>query len=145
MYLVDTDVVSEMRRGASAHPGVLRFFARAADQGQPAFISVVTLGEIKRGAEAIRHRGDLAQARRVEEFFVALLATYTDRVVDFGLPEALAWATMCVPSPHNPIDKQIAATAITRGWTVVTRNVVDFAGLGVRIFNPFDVSAPLNG
>lgn len=145
MYLVDTDVVSETRRGPSAHPGVARFFAAASERNEAVYVSVVTMGEIRRGAELLRHRGDARQARRIDDFFAALLANYGDAIVEFGFADAMAWAAMRVPNPHNPIDKQIAATALTRGWTVVTRNVAHYEGLGVRLLNPFVAYPPLNG
>lgn len=143
MYLVDTDVVSEWRRGPGAHPGVQHFFRNAAERNEALYLSVVTVGEIRRGADVVRHRGDTLQARRLDDFFTALVEQYADRIVDLGLPEALAWARLRVPHPENPLDKQIAATALTRGWTVVTRNVAHFEALGVRVLNPF-VTSPLD-
>lgn len=137
MFLVDTDVVSEWRRGAAAHPGVQRFFHAAAERNLPLYLSVITIGEIRRGADAVRHRGDAHQARRLDEFFAALVERYADRIVDFGFAEAVAWGRLRVPSAENPLDKQIAATALTRGWTVVTRNAAHFERLGVPVFNPF--------
>lgn len=137
MYLVDTDVVSEWRRGPAAHPGVQRFFRAAAERNEALYVSVITVGEIRRGADVVRHRGDLHQARRLDDFFAALVTQYADRIVDFGFAEAVAWARLRVPNAENALDKQIAATALTRGWTVVTRNDAHFEDLGVRVLNPF--------
>jgi toxin FitB len=62
VYLVDTDVISDARKRTRANPGVRRFFRDAATQGIPLFLSAVTIGELRQGVEAVRHRGDVAQA-----------------------------------------------------------------------------------
>jgi toxin FitB len=64
VYLVDTDVISEARKGAAANPGVRAFLAGASRDGVGLYLSVVTVGELRQGVERIRHRGDAAQARR---------------------------------------------------------------------------------
>jgi predicted nucleic acid-binding protein len=64
MYLIDTDVVSKLRKRKAANPGVLRFFTEAAQQQTPLFLSAITAGELRRGVELIRHRGDHVQADR---------------------------------------------------------------------------------
>ena len=67
MYLIDTNVISEARKREKADPGVQTFFAGAIDQGLAIFLSVVTIGELRRGVELIRHRGDDSQADRLEQ------------------------------------------------------------------------------
>ena len=74
VYLIDTNVVSEARKGAKANPGVIEFFRRAAEADQPLYLSVVTVGELRRGVERLRHRGDRVQAARLD----AWLATYSN-------------------------------------------------------------------
>lgn len=136
-YLVDTDVVSEGRKRRKANPGVRRFFANANTKGDALYLSVVTVGEIRRGIESIRHRGDSRQADRLDAWLATVLNDFTDHVLDFAHDEAQVWGRLRVPHPENAIDKQIAATALTHGLTLVTRNSAHFSGLGVTVVNPF--------
>lgn len=138
MYLVDTNVISEARKGRKANPGVNRFFKEATSAGTPLFISVITVGEIRRGIELLRHRGDLSQMKRLETWLEKLLANFGEQVLEFGREEAQIWGRLCVPHPENAIDKQIAAIALTRDLTLVTRNTSHFSRLGPVIVNPFD-------
>ena len=137
MYLVDTDVVSEVRKRARANPGVRRFFAGARTKGDALYLSVITLGEIRRGVEAIRHRGDTRQANQLEAWLSAVLKHFGDKILDFSHDEAQVWGRLRVPHPENAIDKQIGATALTHGLTLVTRNTAHFSGLGLTLVNPF--------
>jgi predicted nucleic acid-binding protein len=68
-----------------------------------------------------------------------VLADYTERILDFTEIEAQVWGRLRVPHPQNALDKQIAATALTCGLTLVTRNVSDFENTGVSLLNPFEV------
>lgn len=138
MYLLDTNLVSELRKRDRANAGVTRFFSRLAEQETPAYISVITIGELRRGVELIRRRGDQAQARALETWLQSLLDGYADNLLDFGRDEAQVWGRLRVPQPENALDKQIAATALTYDLTLVTRNVRDFATTGARLHNPFE-------
>lgn len=138
MYLVDTDVVSEARKGAKTNPGVRRFFGDARTNGATLYLSVITLGEIRRGVEAIRLRGDTRQAGLLEAWLDAVLKDFTDNILDFSHTEAQVWGRLRVPYPENAIKKQIAATALTHGLTLVTRNTAHFTGLGLKLVNPFN-------
>lgn len=138
MYLLDTNVVSELRKGARANAGVTRFVERIAGEAAPAYISVITLGELRRGVELIRHRGDLPQAQVLETWLQGLLDDYADQILEFGADEAQVWGRLRVPQPENALDKQIAATALTCGLTLVTRNLRDFAATGASLHNPFE-------
>ena len=105
---------------------------------EPLFVSVITVGEIRRGIEIIRHRGDHPQARRLEAWLEVVLRGFDERILELGNEEAQVWGRLRVPYPENAIDKQIAATALTHDLILVTRNVDHFKSLGVRLFNPFD-------
>ena len=137
MYLVDTDVVSEVRKRTKANPGVKRFFVDARTKGDALYLSVITVGEIRRGVEAIRHRGDTRQARQLETWLTAVLKEFGDKILDFSHDEAQVWGRLRVPHPENAIDKQIGATALTHGLTLVTRNTAHFSALGLTLVNPF--------
>lgn len=137
MYLLDTNVVSELRKRERANPGVLKFVRELAKQEAPAFISVITLGELRRGVELIRYRGDRIQADVLETWLQTLAEEYADNILAFGPDEAQIWGRLRVPHPENAIDKQIAATALIYGFTLVTRNVQDFTQTGITVLNPF--------
>ena len=102
------------------------------------FISVVTVGEMRRGVELIRHRGDTRQAKQLEKWLEALLAEYQSASLDINPDIAQLWGRLRVPHPENALGKLIAATALIYDLTVVTRNHKDFERTGVRLVNPFE-------
>jgi predicted nucleic acid-binding protein len=138
MYLLDTNVISEARKRSKMNTGVREFFKQAAREEMRIFISVVTVGELRRGVELIRHRGDTRQASQLEQWLNTLLTEYQDYVLDINPDIAQIWGRLRVPHPENALDKQIAATAMIYDLTVVTRNQKDFTATSVRVLNPFD-------
>jgi len=137
MYLVDTNVISEARKGARAHPGVRAFFAAASEQEQPLYVASISIGELRRGVDLIRRRGDGPQADALEHWLAELLEAYGDRVLVLDAEAAQLWGRLRVPHPEHALDKQIAAIALLHGLTVVTRNTADFLPTGVALLNPF--------
>lgn len=137
MYLIDINVISEARKKNKADPGVLSFFARVEAEGTPVYLSVVTVGELRRGIELIRHRGDASQARQLESWLQTVLTEYADCILSMDENIAQLWGRLRVPHPEHALDKQIAATALIHDLTVVTRNRRDFEETGVRVLNPF--------
>ena len=137
MYLVDTDVVSELRKRQQTHPGVVSFFRDAAATDAALYLSAVTIGELRRGVELIRARGDARQARLLERWLETLVGDFGDNVLSFDADAAQVWGRLRVPHPENPLDKQIAATALIRDLVLVTRNVRRFHATGVKLFDPF--------
>ncbi|MBJ7310303.1 type II toxin-antitoxin system VapC family toxin [Rugamonas sp. CCM 8940] len=135
MYLVDTNVISEARKGSKANVGVVEFF-RTKPPGE-LYLCVQTIGEIRRGVENIRGRGDQSQAARLEVWLTLVVEVYADRILDFDVDCAQVWGRLMSPGASHPIDKQIAAIALIHGLEVVTRNTQDFAGTGVKLLNPF--------
>jgi len=135
MYLVDTNVISELRKGTKANPGVRRFFKEM--DAANIYVSAQTIGEIRRGLENIRHRGDIPQTKKLEKWLEVIVGDYADKILSFDEECAQVWGRLMSPHPQHPIDKQIAAIALIHDLTVVTRNVDDFRGTGVEIVNPF--------
>ena len=137
MYLIDTNVISEIRKKSKANKGVRAFFKQAIDDETPLFMSVVTVGELRRGVELIRYRGDTRQANQLEKWLVVLMTEYQDHILDINQDIAQLWGRLRVPHPENALDKQIAATALIFELTVVTRNHKDFVKTGAPVLNPF--------
>jgi toxin FitB len=137
VYLIDTDVISEGRKGAKCNPGVRGFFGRATAEGAELYLSVVTIGELRQGLEKIRHRGDESQAQRLEQWLLRLTSEYADRILSIDEEIAHVWGRLRVPNPENPLDKQIAATALIHDLVVVSRNILHYAVTGVAVSNPF--------
>lgn len=137
MYLLDTNVISEMRKGAKGNTGVLKFMTGVIAKGQRTYIAAPTLGEIRYGIERLRYRRDATQAARIENWLGALLAAGPGRVLSFDESCAQTWGRLLVPDRSSLIDKQIAAIALVHELIVVTRNVRDFQAHGLTVINPF--------
>ena len=135
--MIDTNIISEARKGARANKGVVAFFRDVADSGDLIYLSAVSIGELNRGAELIQRRGDVEGARSLQAWLTNLIDEFGDRILSFDVDAAMVWGRLTVPNPEHALDKQIAAIALVNDLTVVTRNVADFAGSGVRLRNPF--------
>ena len=140
MYLLDTNVISEIRKGERADAGVRDFFRHADEADKAVFVSVVTVGELRRGVELIRHRGHHTQASLLEEWLNSVLVDYAEYILDLDADIAQIRGRLRVPRPENAIAKQIATTALIHDLTLVTRNIQDFCACGARILNPFTES-----
>lgn len=137
MYLLATNIISEIRKHDRANPGLIDFQQRFRAEDAEVYLSVITLGEFRRGVELIRNRGDQEQARILESWLELLLEEYQEKILEFGTDEAQLWGRLRAPQPENTLDKQIAATALIYDLTLVTRNTRDFEGSGVKLLNPF--------
>jgi toxin FitB len=138
LYLIDTNVVSERRKGSRANVGVRKFFSALSTDRTPAYLSSITIGELRRGAELIRYRGDEAQALLLESWLESIFNEYASNILGFEADAAQVWGRLRVPHHENAIDKQIAAIAMVNGLTLVTRNISDFQGLPLSLKNPFE-------
>lgn len=138
MFLLDTNVISELRRPDKANPNVVKWAASI-----PAvqfFISAISLLEIERGTLLIARR-DKARAKILRAWIDDhLLARFESRILAVDSTVALRCARLHIPDPRSERDALIAATALVHGMTVVTRNVGDFADSGVTMHNPWEVS-----
>ena len=132
-FLLDTNVLSEP--GRRKPDAAVVNWLRQHDPEQ-LFVSVLTLGEIAFGAEA-RARRDPAAGRRLAAWLGMLRANYADRVLPVTGEIAESWGRLRARRPLPVIDGLLAATALVHRFTVVTRNVRDFEGLGVRLLDPW--------
>lgn len=106
------------------------------------FVSVLTIGEITRGAARLRHRNDHRQAALLETWLVTLLRRFAPRLVPVDVEVAQEWGRQHPRRPVPAIDGLLAATAIVRGWTLVTRTARDVELTGVRLLDPFTGPQP---
>ena len=135
--LFDTNIVSELRKAERANAGVSALVDALDADDARVYLSVITLGELRRGVDLLRHRGDVSQAERLEHWLDAVVDEYAERILDFGREESLLWGRLRVPHPENALDKQLAATALINDLTLVTLNTGDFVATGVKLLNPF--------
>ena len=134
-YLVDTNALSEIRKGARADANVRRWWSGVAERD--VHLSVIVLGEIRRGIELKRGRNDLAQANALEAWLGRLEATFAERILPVDAAVADLWGRLQVPDRRPVVDAFLAATALVHGLTVVTRNLRDFTGTGVPVLDPY--------
>ena len=137
-FLLDTNVISELRKRERGHPGVVRW--AAAVDPQELHTSVLVIGEIRRGIE-LKRRTDEVQAAALTLWLDKLRVGLGARILPVDERIAEVWAKLGIPDPLPAIDGLIAATAIVHGMTVVTRNVADLARAGATIFDPFAARA----
>lgn len=133
-YLLDTNVISELRKGERADPNVTAWFADLADE--EIFLSVLTIGEIRRGVESVRRR-DPDSAAALDRWLALLSEAHADRILPINHAIAEEWGRMNVPDPLPVVDSLLAATARVLGLTLVTRNVADVKDTGVELVDPF--------
>lgn len=133
-FLIDTNVLAELRKGARANAHVRAWF-RDLDP-DVIMLSVVTIGEIRRGIESLRRR-DVVAARSLDRWLGGLLRDHADRILDINLEIAQEWGRLNVPDPLPVVDGLLAATARVHGLVVATRNVKDVGRGGVDVVNPF--------
>ena len=133
MFLIDTDVLSALRR-RDRHPEMVRWLQ--AQRTADLYLSAVTVGEIERGI-ARQQRRHPSFARELSLWLDRVLAWYGDRILDVDVPTARRWGRLSGDLGHDRADLIIAATALEHGLTVVTRNVRHFEPTGVPVFNPF--------
>jgi toxin FitB len=136
MYLLDTVVISELRK-RQPDPAVVQWLSQRAES--ELFLSVLTIGEIQRGITGKR-QDDPAFAEALSAWLDALLRNYGDRILPVSTEVARLWGDLSWRVKYDGADVLIAATALSRGLVVVTRNVRHFDPLGVKVINPFDTA-----
>jgi hypothetical protein len=131
MYLVDTNVLSEARRGM----GVARTWLRSVDP-TTVFLSVITIGEIMKRI-ALKQRDDPTQAAMLMVWLEQLRQEHASRILPVNDRVALEWGRLAAMRPRGMADGLIAATALVHGKIIVTRNVADFSDAGSAVINPW--------
>jgi len=133
-YLLDTNILSELRKESRCNTAVRQWFEEAASEDL--FISVLVLGEIRQGVERIRQR-DPAQARALEKWLRWVAAEFADRVLPVDEKIADQWGRLGLRQPIPVLDAFLAATAITHNLIVVSRDEDGFRNTGAQVVNPF--------
>ena len=136
-YLIDTNIISEVRKGARCDLHVSAWYASIADGD--IFLSTLVLGEIRKGVELARPK-DAGKAAVLERWLHDVEKAFDGRVLGIDNAVSDQWGHMSAIRPVPVIDGLLAATALTNGLTLVTRNDRDIAGLGVTVLNPFNAA-----
>ena len=135
-FLIDTNIISEVRKGGRCDPNVAAWWSRLAEDDL--WLSSLVLGEIRKGVELGR-RHDSQQAEALEAWLADVMSGFGNRVLPVDAAVAEQWGRMSAIRPVPVVDALLAATARVYGLTLVTRNLADVAGLEVDVLNPFEV------
>lgn len=133
-YLLDTNVVSELRKGNRQDPSVAEWFSGAGEDD--VFLSVLVVGEIRNGIERVSRR-DRAAATALEGWLDGLVTLHAKRILPVDLRVAEEWGRLASRRSLPVVDGLMAATALVHGLTLVTRNEKDVSGTGATVLNPF--------
>ena len=137
-YLIDTNIISEVRKGRRCDPNVASWYEIIEDASL--YLSVLVIGEIRKGIERVRLR-DSAQANAIENWLAAVDAAFGERILPVDRAVANEWGRLNVRRQLPVIDGLLAATAKIHHMTLVTRDTVGIADLDVSILNPFEPRA----
>lgn len=135
MYLIDTNVISEVRKGRRCDARVAAWYGRVADD--ELFLSVLVVGEIRQGIERLRQRNP-RRSEILERWLQELIDGFADRVLPVDQRVAQIWGRLNAVNILPAVDSLLAATAEAHGLTLVTRNTKDIERSGVRCMNPFE-------
>ena len=139
MFILDTNVISELRHGKPKQSSEVRRWAAKQSTGR-LFLSVITILELEKGILALERRTP-PQGSALRAWLTGVRAVFAGRILPFSDDAATICAALHVPDPRSERDAMIAATAIEHGFTVVTRNTQDFVNTGVPLFNPWHEAA----
>ena len=144
MFLLDTNVVSELRKAGDGKADANVVASLSGVEAAACYLSAVTLMELEFGILRVERR-DAAQGAMLRAWMdLRVRPEFAERILPIDAPVALRCAGLHVPDPRPDRDAYIAATALVHGMTVVTRNLADFAATGVKLVNPWD-AVPVAG
>ena len=134
-YLIDTNIISELRKGRRCDANVVAWYDTIEDEDL--YLSVLILGEIRKGIERLRPQ-DPARSDVLENWLGEVRDAFVGRILPVDDAVAGQWGRMAARNPVSTIDALLAATAKVHNMTLVTRNTAHVVGLGADILNPFD-------
>jgi len=134
-YLIDTNIISEVRKGARCDRDVAAWFESIADAD--IYLSVLVVGEIRKGIERARPNTPV-QASALEQWLTELVRSFTERIMPIDQAVADEWGRMSAKRSLSTIDALLAATSKVNRMTLATRNISDVVNLGVRVLDPFE-------
>ena len=137
MFVLDTNVISELRRGKPRQSAEVRAWAAGQPSGR-LFLSAITILELEMGVLALERRTP-PQGSALRTWLAGVREAFAGQILPFTDITATVCAALHVPNPRSERDAMIAATALEHGFTVVTRNELDFAGTGAGLVNPWTV------
>jgi predicted nucleic acid-binding protein len=137
-YLIDTNIISEVRKGARCDPNVATWYGSIDDASL--YLSVLVMGEVRKGIERARPK-DPARARALEKWLAAVREAFAGRILPVDDAVAEEWGRMSAKRPVSTVDGLLAATAKAHRMTLATRNTADVADLGAHVINPFAAGA----
>jgi predicted nucleic acid-binding protein len=135
MFILDTNVISELRQGKPQPSAAVRRWA-AEQPSHRFFLSAITILELELGIQALERRTP-PQGSALRSWLAGVRAAFAGRILPFGENTAAVCASLHIPNPRSERDAMISATALEHKFTVVTRNTADFEATGVALINPW--------
>jgi predicted nucleic acid-binding protein len=136
-YLLDTNIISEIRKGPRCHPNVAAWYSNLEEESL--YLSILVLGEIRKGIEGLRGR-DAGKANVLDLWLEQLQISFQSQILPMDIAISKEWGRLSSLHKVPVIDGLLAATAKAHGLVLVTRNTQDFADLGIQLINPFETS-----
>ena len=137
-YLLDTNIISEIRKGPRCHPNVAAWYSNLEEESL--YLSVLVLGEIRKGIEGLRGR-DAWKANELDLWLEQLQTSFQSQILPVDIAISQEWGLLSSLHTVPVIDGLLAATATANGLVFVTRNTQDFADLGIQLLNPFEIGS----
>ena len=134
-YLLDTNIISEIRKGPRCHPNVAAWYSNLEEESL--YLSVLVLGEIRKGIEGLRDR-DAGKANELDLWLEQLQTSFQSQILPVDIAISQEWGRLSSLHTVPVIDGLLAATATAHRLVLVTRNTRDFADLGIHLLNPFE-------